>query len=371
MNDAQLSTLILKNIMANMPGHVYWKNIQGVYLGCNDRQAKTLGFKFGHEVIGKTDFDLPWPEHSARQFHENDQRIMLSGIAEAIEEQIDEQGSTVFSIKSPIKNDAGEIFGILGISIDITDKKQAEALEKQKEIAEKNAEIMNILSGSIAHEIRTPLAVIKIHTDLLQMSAMVQEVSSEKKREFIHNINNIQQSIKECTQVIDMLLIKLRSMSSSQSRKTDWQTCSMSETIQATLSEYPFRKNEQQRVHYKKTSDNFCYQGNARLTKHVLFNLLKNALHIINQAQKGEIYIECKSGKEFNQLLFRDTAAGISKDYLPKIFDRFETKDDSRSGTGLGLAFCKLVMESYRGKIECCSELTKFTEFTLFFPVIG
>ena len=64
--DANETTM--KNIMAEMPGHVYWKDVNGIYLGCNNRQAQSLGFKAGSDIIGKTDFDLPWDTHIAKKF---------------------------------------------------------------------------------------------------------------------------------------------------------------------------------------------------------------------------------------------------------------------------------------------------------------
>ncbi|MFT4058511.1 MAG: PAS domain-containing protein [Legionella sp.] len=69
----------LENIVTNMPGHVYWKSKNGIYLGCNNRQARSLGFQYGHEIIGKTDFDLPWGENKAELFQRNDQHIMDTG----------------------------------------------------------------------------------------------------------------------------------------------------------------------------------------------------------------------------------------------------------------------------------------------------
>ncbi len=354
----------------NMPGHVYWKNVHGVYLGCNDKQAKTLGFEFGDEVIGKTDFDLPWPQKIARQFHDNDQRIIEKGEAEIVEEKITDDGDTVLSIKAPIKNELGEIFGILGISIDITEKKRAEQFQKEKEIAEKNAELMNILSSSVAHEIRTPLSIIQINANLQQLLEEEElNFAPGKKQKFLLQTKNICQAVKECSQVIDMLLVKLKkiSMTSNTEKKELLALCSIQDTIQRALGEYPFREGE--KVHYTRTKE-FVYQGDERLIKHVLFNLVRNSLNAIGEAQKGEIFIECRTNNKGNQLIFKDTALGISSDYLPKIFNKFETTDAAHSGTGLGLAFCKLVMESFGGSIECKSELNEFTEFTLTFPKV-
>ena len=78
--------LALEHIMRMLPGHVYWKDINGVYLGCNDNQAKSLGLKYGSEVIGKTDFDLPWPQGSAEDFYVNDMTVMESGSNLVVEE---------------------------------------------------------------------------------------------------------------------------------------------------------------------------------------------------------------------------------------------------------------------------------------------
>ncbi|WP_019217710.1 PAS domain-containing protein, partial [Legionella tunisiensis] len=116
----------LENIVANMPGHVYWKDKNGVYLGCNNRQARSLGFQFGYEIVGKTDFDLPWGGTKAELFQRNDRHIMETGETEIIEEksQVDGKDAIVLSHKSPMRNKQGEITGILGISIDISDRKK-------------------------------------------------------------------------------------------------------------------------------------------------------------------------------------------------------------------------------------------------------
>lgn len=73
------SKIALESIIAFLPAHVYWKNTQGVYLGCNDKQAKSLGFISGKEIIGKTDFELPWPEGAAEEFRNNDLKVINTG----------------------------------------------------------------------------------------------------------------------------------------------------------------------------------------------------------------------------------------------------------------------------------------------------
>lgn len=56
---------MLEEIIAVLPGRVYWKDKNGVYLGCNDKQAESLGLKRGYEIVGKTDFEITWPKECA------------------------------------------------------------------------------------------------------------------------------------------------------------------------------------------------------------------------------------------------------------------------------------------------------------------
>ena len=107
--------------------------------------------------------------------------------------------------------------------------------------------------------------------------------------------------------------------------------------------------------------EDFVFLGSMNFMMHVYFNLLKNALFYIKRAGKGEIYITVRK----NEVVFRDTGPGIPSEYLPQIFDRFHSKREG--GTGLGLAFCQLVMDSFDGTITCDSVEGEYTEFRLMF----
>lgn len=87
-------------MISNLPGHVYWKDRNGVYLvGCDDKQAKSLELEYGYQVIGKTDFELPWKEEDARRFCENDLYIIERNCQEVFEESaiVDGKPATVLS----------------------------------------------------------------------------------------------------------------------------------------------------------------------------------------------------------------------------------------------------------------------------------
>lgn len=67
----------LSKIVQTAPAHIYWKSVEGVYLGCNDRMAKLIGFSSCHDVIGKRDADL-LSERDAKRVEEADRAIIAS-----------------------------------------------------------------------------------------------------------------------------------------------------------------------------------------------------------------------------------------------------------------------------------------------------
>jgi two-component system, CAI-1 autoinducer sensor kinase/phosphatase CqsS len=99
-----------------------------------------------------------------------------------------------------------------------------------------------------------------------------------------------------------------------------------------------------------------------------LSNLVRNSLHAIKEAEKGDIKISLGTNGSYNILKFTDTALGISAEELPDIFDQFASR--KQLGSGLGLAFCKEVMQVYGGDISCSSKFGEYTEFVLRFPKI-
>ena len=96
-------------------------------------------------------------------------------------------------------------------------------------------------------------------------------------------------------------------------------------------------------------SVDFKFNGDDTLIIHVILNLLKNAFYFIDKVGKGEIYIWAEINKNKSLLHFKDTAQGIEPEVLPKIFNQFFTYETNR-GTGIGLSFCKIVMQSHHGK---------------------
>ena len=238
---------------------------------------------------------------------------------------------------------------------------------------------MKSIGATLAHELRTPLGAIKSGIiglknyipELLQGFKVAQAnelITSEAGNEQLEMIPAVLDSINDeanhASTIVELLLTNI----SQQEIKTErFSSHSIFDCINYALSHYPFLPSQKEKIEWQ-VNDNkdFNFFGDKLLIVHILFNLLKNALYFLEKSRKGAIYIWLEQTPKYNQLHFKDTGQGISEKDLPHIFDRFFTKDTHR-GSGIGLAFCKMVMEAHNGKITCRSVEGKYTEFILSF----
>jgi len=123
-----------KALLENLPQKIFFKDKNSVYEFCNDNFARDLKVKDG-EIFGKTDYDF-FTKELAEKYRSDDKRIMEAGNTEDIEEEYIQDGQKVFvhTVKTPVKDENGNIVGILGIFWDITERKQAEEQLKKNEI---------------------------------------------------------------------------------------------------------------------------------------------------------------------------------------------------------------------------------------------
>lgn len=137
----QESQLMLQLVMDNIPQSIFWKDRNSVYLGCNRNFAQAAGFSSPENIVGKTDFDLPWQKEETSWYRECDRRVMETDTAEyhIIETQLQANGKQVWvdTNKVPLRNCGGNVVGVLGTFEDITQRKQAEAAlsESQRKLA--------------------------------------------------------------------------------------------------------------------------------------------------------------------------------------------------------------------------------------------
>jgi PAS domain S-box-containing protein len=138
----QITEILLKNIAQSLPQYLFWKDRRSVYLGCNQRFAELVGLHSVDEIIGKTDFDLPWQAtgHTADFFQQTDQAAMHGHPVDRQEECLRlPDGRQIITLvsKLPIKDERQHVLGVVGYFSDITELKEKEqALQTAKQQAE-------------------------------------------------------------------------------------------------------------------------------------------------------------------------------------------------------------------------------------------
>lgn len=142
---------VINVILEQLPYFIFWKDINGRYLGANKGFAHIAGFESVEELIGHHDIELGWKPRETEHFISYDQKVMTSGVPEIniIEPQLQADGREryLLTTKIPLKNSVDEIVGVLGIFTDYTTNKEE---ENQKEQLLKEIKIKNELLKSLA-----------------------------------------------------------------------------------------------------------------------------------------------------------------------------------------------------------------------------
>lgn len=360
----------LKHILDNIPCYIYWKDLNCVYIGCNQKFAQAAGYHSPNDIIGKSDFNLAWGKTEAQLFRQSDQEV-LQGIAklnfEEPQLQADGKYATVLASKVPMRDKRGNIIGILGIYFDITDRKKA---EEELKLAKERAEVANKTKSDflavVSHELRIPL------TGILGMAQLLNEdkLLTEQQEHVTDIIKSGEYLLSVVTDILDYAKLEAGKteifLAPLDFRKLIEETATM-------LSSKVKEKGLELLINYAHDAPHLII-SDARTLRHVLLNLTGNAVKFTS---KGYIWINVECSKKNKQqatlvLSVRDSGIGISKDKHATIFDRFSQADASTTrrygGTGLGLAITKAYVEELGGKISVRSEPNKGAVFSCTLP---
>ncbi|MEJ2614232.1 MAG: two-component regulator propeller domain-containing protein [Ignavibacteriaceae bacterium] len=233
--------------------------------------------------------------------------------------------------------------------------------------AKKLQELENLKSrffANLSHEFRTPLMLIKGPVEQLINK------SSQKKSKEAEQLKMIQRNSQKLQELIDQLLELSQLEAASIPLKAKKEN--LSNVLKGIVFSFEsLAKQKNINLIFNYPEEKICAWIDQDKFEKITNNLLSNACKFTKNG--GTVSVNLINNHNHAEIKISDTGIGISGDQLEKIFDRFYQVDDSSrrefSGSGIGLALVKELIELHKWKISIQSEVNKGTEFTLLIPL--
>ncbi len=247
----------------------------------------------------------------------------------------------------------------------ISQQAEREALQQAVQHSEKMASLGQLIAG-VAHEIRTPLSVIKTRIQLWQRAFGTKKSSATKTLTKVLTTSSMNLVVEELNRM-EHIVRKL--LYFSKQRKLHVQRTNLHDLLESalgTIASLADRSNVQVRQAF--SLDDPWVSLDASEMKEVVLNLLTNSIEAMPQG--GEMLISTRSGPTNAFIVFsiEDSGKRITSDVAAKMFDPFFTTKDT--GTGLGLSICYEIVRAHHGKIQY-SPGTKGSLFAVTLPRDG
>jgi len=361
---------ILQAVIDATPDAIFVKDLDGRYVIVNEAAARFLG-KSPYEIVGKNDLEL-YPEPTARQFIEDDRKVLAAGKALSFEGVATSAlGTQAYLVTKGVYRDKkGGIAGIFGISHDMTELRHAqETLEQTREalFRAQKMEAVGQLTGGIAHDFNNILAIILGNAELLRAylpkDKYADEIIDAVLRATLHG--------RDLTG--HLLAFSRRRLLNPQPVDVNGLVESvvrlLGRTLGATIKIVTATKDEA----------GVAFVDPAALEAAVL-NVALNARDAMPQG--GTLTISTSNANvtepqptdddpkpgTYAVLALRDTGSGMSEEVMARVFEPFFTTKSGSRGTGLGLSMVYGFAKQSGGTVTIASKVGGGTTVSIFLP---
>ncbi|MEN9574876.1 MAG: Sensor protein ZraS [Verrucomicrobiota bacterium] len=387
------SEAFYQSLVENLPQYIFRKDLQGKFTFANRRFCVELG-KTLDEIVGRTDFDF-FPGELATKYQADDHRVVATGkLFETVEEHTPPGGEKehVQVVKSPVFDAHGKVIGIQGIFWDVTARVRGEEKLKRAhaDLARNREDLMRTLAdlqrvhnrfkeaqlqinemeklqstgqlaAGIAHEVKNPLAILRMGLDFFTTSSAAAEEPGATV------LADMQDALHRADSII-MGLLDFAAPGKVELKPGDLNTL-----LRTALNQV---KHELLSAQITVVTD-FCENlppalVDAAKIKQVFVNVLTNAIHAMPEGGKLTLrtYLkkltpeeakpspgarqahEFRVGERVLVTELDDTGTGVPDDKLARVFEPFFTTKEAGKGTGLGLTVSRKIVELHQGSIQ-------------------
>jgi two-component system sensor histidine kinase/response regulator len=361
---SKVQELAFNALFKDLPIAFYWLDKDGYLLGANKLELEIFGISSLEHLIGKHSNELS----SDPSAWKNSQQVIKDNETKTVEEmdlKPDGKQAYYLSIKTPIHDAEGNTVGVLGVSLDITERKrQEEELRIAKEVAETASKAKTQFLAVVSHELRTPLTGINGIANLLIKDELTPEQVKEYGKIILNSANYLTENVNG---ILDYAKLEANKMELTPT------AIDLKEHIEGMISMLmasAVTKGLELYIDYEPDAPQRIISDSNAL-RHIIINLIGNALKFTEHGHVA-VKVRCLEKTATSarlEIAVEDTGKGIPDDKYDFVFDRFsqvtdiEKRTSGEQGTGLGLSIVKKLTALLSGDIRLASKVGKGTTF--------
>ncbi len=375
---------MLQLVLDHIPERVFWKDLEGRYLGCNKACAGDAGVPTPEAILGKTDYDVDW-RASADAYRGDDVEVMKTGKAKiGYEEPMTGADGTrrwLRTSKAPLYGPAGNVIGVLGAYEDITGRKEAEEKLRRysAQLAATNEELKRF-TYIVSHDLRAPLLSLRGFSQELRRSldalrrlvwpllpGLTEQDRAAALQALDEGVPEALGFIESSVTRMDHLISALLRLSRVGYREFHMEELDTGELLQETLRTLA-HQIESRKVELI-TGPLPRLASDRTALEQIFGNLLDNAVKYLDPRRPGRIEVSAEETPDGTVFRVRDNGRGIEEEDMDKVFAPFRRAGPQDvPGEGMGLAYVRALLHRLGGTIECQSQPGVGTTFTFVLP---
>jgi len=379
---------VLRTMIDMIPAYIYAKDAHSRFTAANKLVADRMGTT-PEGLIGKTDFDF-YPREMAEKFFSDEQALIQSGKALIDCEEVAHNSETaqdrvLLTSKVPLRDELGNLTGVVGIGFDITERKAAE----ERMASSDRLESIGRLAAGVAHEINTPIQYLNDSVafiregveELLQHIDQLHAAMPQKSDQQPEGSDDIEYMRAELPPALTRVADGLTRIAEIVRSMKHFSHADQREMSQVDLNTAIASTLVIARSEYKDVADvETAYGEIPQVTCHggqinqVVLNLVVNAAHAIaDQVRKnggrGKIRVQTRVDGDSVVISIEDSGGGIPEGIRARIFDPFFTTKEVGRGTGQGLSIARnVIVKGHGGDLDFVTEIGKGTTFYVRLP---